>query len=43
MSKLFVQSFEYHKILVQLQAISAQIDALQQDMEYYFNKVLDAI
>ena len=42
MVKLFINK-EYKEILQQLSDIEAQIDFLQQDMEYYFNKVLAAV
>ncbi len=42
MGKLFINK-EYKEILQQLSDIEAQIDFLQQDMEYYFNKVLAAV
>ena len=43
MAKYFVENKEYKKILEELSNIEAQIDFLQQDMEYYFNKVLAAV
>lgn len=43
MAKIFVVDKQYKEILNQLAEIQAQIAFLQQDMEYYFNKVLDAV
>ena len=42
-AKLFQANQQYKEILSQLNVIEQQIDFLQQDMEYYFNKVLDAV
>lgn len=41
--KIFKPNPQYKEILRQLDIIEKQIDFLQQDMDYYFNKVLAAV
>jgi hypothetical protein len=41
--KIFKKHAEFKEIMNELKQIEAQIDFLQQDMDYYFNKVLASI